>query len=179
MNLFVYSLIFPKYFLKCFINILLFYYLCKYRGIAKAGEPNNISPLASTMMYMDPAIHATLRRKQRRLARENPGKIRYSSYPLYIVRELTFPIPSVCFFRRAHSHCKRCQFSNIWMSTSVQKPKVELFNQKFSARQKFIWKDRWSRWVFKTSISIFYINTCSKRDSEIPVNERDSISILL
>ena len=43
------------------------------RGIAKAGEPNNISPLAPGMMYMDPAIHATLRRKQRRLARENPG----------------------------------------------------------------------------------------------------------
>lgn len=44
-----------------------------YRGIAKAGEPNNISPLTPGMMYMDPAIHATLRRKQRRLARENPG----------------------------------------------------------------------------------------------------------
>lgn len=43
------------------------------RGIAKAGEPNNISPLANGMIYMDPAIHATLRRKQRRLARENPG----------------------------------------------------------------------------------------------------------
>ncbi|XP_063702334.1 protein wingless [Culicoides brevitarsis] len=40
-------------------------------GIAKAGEPNNITPLSSS--YMDPAIHATLRRKQRRLARENPG----------------------------------------------------------------------------------------------------------
>ena len=25
------------------------------------------------MAYLDPAIHATLRRKQRRLARENPG----------------------------------------------------------------------------------------------------------
>ncbi|KXJ84152.1 hypothetical protein RP20_CCG013277 [Aedes albopictus] len=43
------------------------------QGIAKAGEPNNISPLANGMIYMDPAIHATLRRKQRRLARENPG----------------------------------------------------------------------------------------------------------
>uniref|UniRef100_A0A182NBQ2 Protein Wnt n=1 Tax=Anopheles dirus TaxID=7168 RepID=A0A182NBQ2_9DIPT len=42
-------------------------------GIAKAGEPNNISPLAPGMTYLDPAIHATLRRKQRRLARENPG----------------------------------------------------------------------------------------------------------
>ncbi|XP_041776795.1 protein Wnt-1 [Anopheles merus] len=42
-------------------------------GIAKAGEPNNISPLAPGMAYLDPAIHATLRRKQRRLARENPG----------------------------------------------------------------------------------------------------------
>ncbi|KAJ6649158.1 Protein wingless [Pseudolycoriella hygida] len=42
-------------------------------GIAKVGEPNNISPVTSTMMYMDPAIHKTLRRKQRRLVRENPG----------------------------------------------------------------------------------------------------------
>ncbi|CAG9798926.1 unnamed protein product [Chironomus riparius] len=42
-------------------------------GIAKAGEPNNISPVTPTHIYMDPAIHATLRRKQRRLARENPG----------------------------------------------------------------------------------------------------------
>uniref|UniRef100_A0A182PVB9 Protein Wnt n=1 Tax=Anopheles epiroticus TaxID=199890 RepID=A0A182PVB9_9DIPT len=42
-------------------------------GIAKAGEPNNISPLAPGMAYLDPAIHATLRRKQRRLARDNPG----------------------------------------------------------------------------------------------------------
>ncbi|XP_049301415.1 protein wingless [Anopheles funestus] len=42
-------------------------------GIAKAGEPNNISPLASGMPYLDPAIHATLRRKQRRLVRENHG----------------------------------------------------------------------------------------------------------
>ncbi|XP_053675068.1 protein Wnt-1 [Anopheles nili] len=41
-------------------------------GIAKAGEPNNISPLAPGMPYLDPAIHATLRRKQRRLVRENP-----------------------------------------------------------------------------------------------------------
>jgi wnt family len=43
------------------------------RGIAKAGEPNNISPVTPVHVYMDPAIHATLRRKQRRLARENPG----------------------------------------------------------------------------------------------------------
>lgn len=50
-----------------------FFHFYSNRGIAKAGEPNNISPLAPGMMYMDPAIHATLRRKQRRLARENPG----------------------------------------------------------------------------------------------------------
>ncbi|XP_039958832.1 protein wingless isoform X1 [Bactrocera tryoni] len=42
-------------------------------GIAKVGEPNNISPLSSGIMYMDPAIHSTLRRKQRRLVRDNPG----------------------------------------------------------------------------------------------------------
>lgn len=47
--------------------------LSHFRGIAKAGEPNNISPLVSGTLYMDPAIHATLRRKQRRLVRENPG----------------------------------------------------------------------------------------------------------
>lgn len=43
------------------------------RGIAKAGEPNNLSPISPGVLYMDPAVHATLRRKQRRLARENPG----------------------------------------------------------------------------------------------------------
>lgn len=63
---------------KCFYyinekNLFFLFLIYLFRGIAKAGEPNNISPLASTMMYMDPAIHATLRRKQRRLARENPG----------------------------------------------------------------------------------------------------------
>lgn len=43
------------------------------RGIAKAGEPNNLSPVTPAHVYMDPAIHTTLRRKQRRIARENPG----------------------------------------------------------------------------------------------------------
>ncbi|KAL1124356.1 hypothetical protein AAG570_000985 [Ranatra chinensis] len=43
------------------------------RGIAKAGEPNNLLPLSPGMLYMDPTVHATLRRKQRRLVRENPG----------------------------------------------------------------------------------------------------------
>ncbi|CAG9784628.1 unnamed protein product [Diatraea saccharalis] len=42
-------------------------------GIAKAGEPNNLSPLSPGILSMDQAVHATLRRKQRRLARENPG----------------------------------------------------------------------------------------------------------
>ncbi|EDW77899.1 wg [Drosophila willistoni] len=42
-------------------------------GIAKVGEPNNISPISTGIMYMDPAIHSTLRRKQRRLVRDNPG----------------------------------------------------------------------------------------------------------
>lgn len=39
-----------------------------FRGIAKIGEPNNISPY-----NIEPAIHPTLRRKQRRLVRDNPG----------------------------------------------------------------------------------------------------------
>lgn len=43
------------------------------RGIAKAGEPNNLSPVTPAHVYMDPAIQTTLRRKQRRLAKENPG----------------------------------------------------------------------------------------------------------
>ncbi|XP_068621535.1 protein Wnt-1 [Battus philenor] len=42
-------------------------------GIAKAGEPNNISPMSPGVLYMDAGVHSTLRRKQRRLARENPG----------------------------------------------------------------------------------------------------------
>lgn len=50
-----------------------FFFIFYCRGIAKAGEPNNISPVTPVHVYMDPAIHATLRRKQRRLARENPG----------------------------------------------------------------------------------------------------------
>ncbi|KAI5744010.1 hypothetical protein M8J77_024751 [Diaphorina citri] len=42
-------------------------------GIAKAGEPNNLLPMSPGMAYMDPTVHSTLRRKQRRLVRENPG----------------------------------------------------------------------------------------------------------
>lgn len=43
------------------------------RGIAKAGEPNNFLPMSPASLHMDPTVYATLRRKQRRLARENPG----------------------------------------------------------------------------------------------------------
>jgi wingless-type MMTV integration site family protein 1 len=43
------------------------------RGIAKAGEPNNLSPISPGVLYMDSSVHGTLRRKQRRLARDNPG----------------------------------------------------------------------------------------------------------
>ncbi|RZB58805.1 wnt domain containing protein [Asbolus verrucosus] len=42
-------------------------------GIAKAGEPNNLSPISPGVLYMDSSVHGTLRRKQRRLARDNPG----------------------------------------------------------------------------------------------------------
>ncbi|XP_069698042.1 protein Wnt-1 [Periplaneta americana] len=45
----------------------------KWWGIAKAGEPNNLLPQTPGALYMDPAVHAILRRKQRRLVRENPG----------------------------------------------------------------------------------------------------------
>lgn len=58
-------------FFEVFFRMISFFNGC--RGIAKAGEPNNISPVTPVHVYMDPAIHATLRRKQRRLARENPG----------------------------------------------------------------------------------------------------------
>ena len=43
------------------------------RGIAKAGEPNNLLPLSPGMLYMDASLHVNLRRKQRRLVRDNPG----------------------------------------------------------------------------------------------------------
>lgn len=57
------------------MNLFVCFFFCHFssRGIAKVGEPNNISPLTTGIMYMDPAIHTTLRRKQRRLVRENPG----------------------------------------------------------------------------------------------------------
>lgn len=39
-----------------------------------AGEPNNLLPMSPGMLStIDPAVYANLRRKQRRLARENPG----------------------------------------------------------------------------------------------------------
>lgn len=44
-----------------------------YRGIAKAGEPNNLSPISPGVLYMDASALATLRRKQRNLVKENPG----------------------------------------------------------------------------------------------------------
>ncbi|XP_014249666.1 protein wingless isoform X1 [Cimex lectularius] len=42
-------------------------------GIAKAGEPNNLLPLSPGMLYMEPSAQSSLRRKQRRLVRENQG----------------------------------------------------------------------------------------------------------
>lgn len=48
---------------------------CSYafRGIAKAGEPNNFLPMSPGALHMDPTVFTSLRRKQRRLIRENPG----------------------------------------------------------------------------------------------------------
>lgn len=59
------------------INRLLFFF---YRGIARAGEPNNlvsnsIKENSITNSYLDPDVHATLRRKQRRLVRDHPGVV--------------------------------------------------------------------------------------------------------
>lgn len=42
-------------------------------GIAKAGEPNNLSPLSPGVAMYGPSIHSTLRKKQQKLVRENPG----------------------------------------------------------------------------------------------------------
>ncbi|EFN88869.1 Protein Wnt-1 [Harpegnathos saltator] len=42
-------------------------------GIAKAGEPNNFLPMSSAALPIESSFYGTLRRKQRRLARENPG----------------------------------------------------------------------------------------------------------
>jgi len=47
-------------------------FLFFFRGIAKAGEPNNFLPMSAGSIHMEP-VYATLRRKQRKLARENPG----------------------------------------------------------------------------------------------------------
>lgn len=44
-----------------------------FRGIAKAGEPNNLSPMSPGVALIDSSVHSTLRRKQRRLVREHPG----------------------------------------------------------------------------------------------------------
>ncbi|XP_011875414.1 PREDICTED: protein wingless [Vollenhovia emeryi] len=41
-------------------------------GIAKAGEPNNFLPMSPGSIHIEP-VYASLRRKQRRLVRENPG----------------------------------------------------------------------------------------------------------
>nr|CAH0097982.1 unnamed protein product [Daphnia galeata] len=52
----------------------------KWWGIARAGEPNNlvsnsIKENSITNSYLDPDVHATLRRKQRRLVRDHPGVV--------------------------------------------------------------------------------------------------------
>lgn len=65
----------------CFRVFLFVYLLCLscnplsvHRKIAKAGEPNNLLPMSPGMLStIDPTVYANLRRKQRRLARENPG----------------------------------------------------------------------------------------------------------
>lgn len=61
------KLFFCGYFSNCV------YFQLHFRGIAKAGEPNNLSPMSPGVALIDSSIHSTLRRKQRRLVRENPG----------------------------------------------------------------------------------------------------------
>lgn len=43
------------------------------RGIAKAGEPNNLAPMTPGLMLMDSSSLMLLRNKQRRMIREHPG----------------------------------------------------------------------------------------------------------
>lgn len=43
------------------------------RGIAKAGEPNNLAPMTPGLMLMDSSSLTLLRNKQRRMIREHPG----------------------------------------------------------------------------------------------------------
>ena len=57
-----------------------FNFFLENRGIARAGEPSNlvsnsIKENSITNSYLDPDVHATLRRKQRRLVREHPGVV--------------------------------------------------------------------------------------------------------
>lgn len=45
----------------------------KWWGLAKASEPNNLLPLSPGMLFMDGAVQTNLKKKQRRLVRQNPG----------------------------------------------------------------------------------------------------------
>lgn len=52
------------------IHTLIFFFN---RGIAKAGEPNNLAPMTPGLMLMDSSSLMLLRNKQRRMIREHPG----------------------------------------------------------------------------------------------------------
>ena len=45
----------------------------KNRGLSKASEPNNLMPLSPGALEMDTAVHVHLKKKQRKLVRENRG----------------------------------------------------------------------------------------------------------
>lgn len=49
------------------------YFIFINRGIAKAGEPNNLAPMTPGLMLMDSSSLTLLRNKQRRMIREHPG----------------------------------------------------------------------------------------------------------
>lgn len=58
---------------KRYIVFYIIFFLVANRGIAKAGEPNNLAPMTPGVMLMDTTSLTLLRNKQRRMIRENPG----------------------------------------------------------------------------------------------------------
>lgn len=47
--------------------------MTRFRGIAKTGEPNNLIPYSPGALSIDTSLLPNLRKKQKRLIRENPG----------------------------------------------------------------------------------------------------------
>lgn len=66
--------------LRSVIDVFVSFSFFSRRGIAKAGEPNNLAPMSPGAMLMDTSTSLTLlRSKQRRMIRENPGVLQVIS----------------------------------------------------------------------------------------------------